>query len=126
MARGRARPKAGNETKAVETAETGERPVNGEWKKNQSSERPSGNRNQSPPSTTGTKAANGTTVEAAEDRLLVNAKMACALLAISARTLWSLTASGEVPHVRIRRSVRYSPTDLAAWIESRKVRRRRA
>ncbi len=38
-------------------------------------------------------------------------------LALSPRTLWSLTASGELPAVRIRRSVRYRPADLEAFAE---------
>jgi len=56
--------------------------------------------------------------------LLINAREAARLLGLSERTLWSMTASGEIPHVRIRRSVRYSPHDLAAWIaaKTRKVR----
>ena len=41
-------------------------------------------------------------------------------LAISARTLWSLTAAGEIPCLKIGRLVRYDPADLVAWIASRK------
>ena len=54
--------------------------------------------------------------------LLVNAAEAARLLAVSERTLWSMTASGEVPYVRVRRALRYSPADLSAWIEARKHR----
>jgi len=46
---------------------------------------------------------------------------AARLLSISARTLWSLTASREVPHLRIGRAVRYPVADLLAWIEARKI-----
>ena len=52
------------------------------------------------------------------DALLVNAKTAAAMLSISARSLWSLTNCGEIPHVRIGRSVRYSIDDLHDWIAS--------
>jgi excisionase family DNA binding protein len=41
-------------------------------------------------------------------------------LAISPRTLWSMTASGEIPAVRIGRSVRYDVADLRKWIDSKK------
>ena len=41
-------------------------------------------------------------------------------LRISPRKLWSLTASGEIPHVRIGRCVRYDPRDLVAYLESQK------
>lgn len=43
------------------------------------------------------------------------------VLRVSERTLWSLTNSGELPAVRVGRSVRYDQNDLAAWIESRKA-----
>ena len=55
-----------------------------------------------------------------EELRLLKAPETAALLGISQRTLWSLTASGEIPHVRIRRSVRYAVADLEAWIEARK------
>jgi len=38
-------------------------------------------------------------------------------LAVSLRTLWSLTAGGELPAVRIRRCVRYRPADVQAYID---------
>lgn len=49
--------------------------------------------------------------------LLLTARDAAAVLAISPRTLWAMTASGELPCVRIGRSVRYTPRDLADYIE---------
>jgi excisionase family DNA binding protein len=52
--------------------------------------------------------------------LLLTALQAAKALAISPRTLWSLTDSGEIPCVRIGRAVRYDPVDLRAWIERRK------
>ncbi|MDA0810705.1 MAG: helix-turn-helix domain-containing protein [Planctomycetota bacterium] len=42
------------------------------------------------------------------------------VLRVSERTLWTLTNSGELPSVRVGRSVRYDQNDLAAWIRSRK------
>ena len=52
--------------------------------------------------------------------LLLTAAEAAKALAISPRTLWSLTDSGKIPCVRIGRSVRYDPVDLRAWINSQK------
>jgi excisionase family DNA binding protein len=42
-------------------------------------------------------------------------------LAVSERTLWSLTQRKEIPCVRIGRAVRYDPADLRAWIAARKA-----
>lgn len=50
--------------------------------------------------------------------LLVNAREAARLLAISERKLWSLTAAAEVPHLRIGRSVKYPLDGLRQWIEA--------
>jgi excisionase family DNA binding protein len=49
-------------------------------------------------------------------RLLLTPKQAAAALGISPRLLWSLTKSGEVPVIRLRRAVRYSPAALQQWI----------
>lgn len=57
-------------------------------------------------------------------RLLLRPREAAEALAVSERTLWTLTASGEIPVVRLNRAVRYDPQDLAAFIEARKVRLR--
>ena len=56
--------------------------------------------------------------------LLLKTQQAAESLAISPRKLWSLTASGEIPHVRIGRCVRYDFADLQQWIEDRKRRGR--
>jgi hypothetical protein len=48
--------------------------------------------------------------------LLVGADKAAGLMSISPRKLWSLTKSGEVPHVRIGRRVMYRPESLRAWL----------
>ena len=55
---------------------------------------------------------------------LLDSKQAAALLGISARTLWSLTASAEIRSVRIRRAVRYRLVDLEAYVERHVDRRR--
>lgn len=52
--------------------------------------------------------------------VLLTPKAAAATLAISARKLWSLTASGDMPCVRIGRSVRYDAADLAEFVETLK------
>ncbi|MGZ0174306.1 MAG: helix-turn-helix domain-containing protein [Planctomycetales bacterium] len=52
---------------------------------------------------------------------LLTVREAADVLRVSERTLWSLTSSGELPAVRVGRSVRYCQNDLASWIESRKT-----
>lgn len=54
-------------------------------------------------------------------RPLVSAEIAAKLLAVSPRTLWTLTHSREIPMVKIGRSVRYDPRDLDAYIQSRRT-----
>lgn len=49
--------------------------------------------------------------------LLLTPAQAAEVLAISPRKLWSMTASGEVPHVRLGRSVRYPVGDLQRWVD---------
>ena len=51
---------------------------------------------------------------------LVKPNEAAETLAISPRTLWSLTDSGSIRCVRIGRSVRYDPADLCRWIDANK------
>jgi excisionase family DNA binding protein len=51
--------------------------------------------------------------------LLVDAREAARLLAISPRTLWSLTKAGDVPVVRIGRLVRYDVAGLGRWVTER-------
>jgi excisionase family DNA binding protein len=50
------------------------------------------------------------------ERLLLTPREAAGALAISEGTLSTRTAKGEIPCVRLGRSVRYSPSDLAIWI----------
>ena len=54
-------------------------------------------------------------------KLLLTPQQAAETLAISPRKLWAMTASGEIPHLRIGRSVRYPAADLQRWIESKKT-----
>jgi excisionase family DNA binding protein len=54
-------------------------------------------------------------------RLLLTPREAAGALAISKRTLWSWTANGQIPCVRLGRSVRYAPGDLAVWIRERRT-----
>ena len=52
--------------------------------------------------------------------LLLTPKETATALAISPRKLWGMTASGEIPHVRLGRCVRYDIRDLEAAIERMK------
>jgi excisionase family DNA binding protein len=52
--------------------------------------------------------------------LLLRAGDAAKLLAISPRKLWQLTNMGEVPVMRIGRSLRYPREELRAWIAGRR------
>lgn len=52
--------------------------------------------------------------------LLLTSEQAAKALAISPRNLWSRTDAGEIPCVRIGRSVRYAPEDLRHYIFKRK------
>lgn len=55
-------------------------------------------------------------------RLLLMVEEAAKSLSLSERTLWEATDTGELPAVRLGRSVRYDPADLRAWIDSKKTR----
>ena len=50
--------------------------------------------------------------------LLLTSAEAARTLRIGVRALWGLTKANSIPHVRIGRSVRYSPAALRAWIEA--------
>jgi excisionase family DNA binding protein len=49
------------------------------------------------------------------DRILLRAREAAEILSICERTLWSLTVKGELPCVRLGKSVRYRPEALRQW-----------
>ena len=51
---------------------------------------------------------------------LLTVRETAQFLSISPRTLWSLTASGKIPVVRIGRSTRYDIEDLRTFIEAGK------
>jgi excisionase family DNA binding protein len=55
-------------------------------------------------------------------KLLLTPQQAAEALAISPRKLWGMTASGEIPHVRLGRCVRYRPESLVAYLASREKR----
>lgn len=54
-------------------------------------------------------------------KMLLTGREAARALSISERTLWGLTATRDVPSIRIGRLVRYDPADLREWIEKRKA-----
>ena len=54
------------------------------------------------------------------EKILYTSEEARIALDISARTLWGMTASGEIPRVRFGRAVRYLVDDLRRWIDSQK------
>lgn len=53
-------------------------------------------------------------------RLLVSEREAASMLSICPRSLWTLRTAGEIPHVRVGRSVRYAVADLERWIEQQR------
>lgn len=61
-------------------------------------------------------ARGGTSDAQARTPLLVDAKAAATMLAISPRTLWHLTKRSALPHRRIGRLVRYAPDELQEWV----------
>jgi excisionase family DNA binding protein len=56
------------------------------------------------------------TTPSTDGRLLVDQREAARLLSLSTRTVYLMSKDGRLPCLRIGRSVRYSPVDLAAWI----------
>jgi excisionase family DNA binding protein len=53
--------------------------------------------------------------DAGPTQILLRPREAAAALAISEKTLWTLTHTGAIPHVRLNRSVRYSAEGLRQW-----------
>ena len=51
---------------------------------------------------------------------LMKPDQAAKMLSISPRSLWTLTDNGEIPCVRLGRSVRYDSGDLRNYIEAKK------
>lgn len=54
-----------------------------------------------------------------DHRLTVNRREAAQMLGISERLLWTLTNTGEVPHIRLGARVLYPVKALMEWIEAR-------
>lgn len=52
--------------------------------------------------------------------MLLRPKDAARRLALSERTLWAMTRAGLLPCVRVGKSVRYCPADLAEWVQKAK------
>jgi excisionase family DNA binding protein len=52
---------------------------------------------------------------------LLTAKQAAERLTISARTVFELTRTGQLPSIRIGGSVRYALSDIEAFIASRRT-----
>ncbi len=52
--------------------------------------------------------------------LLLTPRQAAEALAISARKLWAMTASSEIPYIRLGRCVRYPVDDLMRWIDDQR------
>lgn len=56
------------------------------------------------------------------ERELMTAREAAEFLGLSERTIWEISGPrGDLPAVRIGRSVRYSKTDLTDYIERHRV-----
>ena len=60
--------------------------------------------------------------EQRNNTLLVTERVAARMLGVCQRTVFTLRKAGEIPFVKIGRSVRYSAADLKALIERRRVR----
>ena len=57
---------------------------------------------------------------------LLTSKEAARYLGISERHLWAITASGDLPCIKVGRSVRYAIDDLNGYIDSRRTGRKGA
>ena len=55
-----------------------------------------------------------------DSALLLTPQQAAGALAISPRKLWGMTASGQIPHFRLGRCVRYPVDDLREYIDAQK------
>ena len=61
------------------------------------------------------------TTQTPDKPLLLRPRDAARMLALSERTLWSLTQAGLLPCVRVGKAVRYDPADLAEWVQKAKA-----
>ena len=53
---------------------------------------------------------------------LMSARDAAKVLGICDKSLWNATKRGDIPAVRLGRSVRYDPRDLTRWVETSKAK----
>jgi len=53
-------------------------------------------------------------------RLLISRPEAAAALAVCEKTIYNMVQNGDLPEIKIGKSVRYSVDDLKAWIENQK------
>jgi excisionase family DNA binding protein len=58
-------------------------------------------------------------------KALLTVQEAAALLAVSDKTLYRMARLGQVPHVRVGRSLRFRREELEAWIRQQLIRPRR-
>lgn len=65
--------------------------------------------------------AMNTTTTTTDRPMLLRPKDAAKMLALSERTLFALTRAGLLPCVRVGKSVRYDPADLAEWVQKAKA-----
>ncbi|MDO8302468.1 MAG: helix-turn-helix domain-containing protein [Sedimentisphaerales bacterium] len=59
-------------------------------------------------------------MELENEKLLLKPDEVAKTLSICPRSLWTLTRQGKIPCVRINRSVRYDPRDIAEFINNQK------
>jgi excisionase family DNA binding protein len=53
------------------------------------------------------------------ETLLIDVDAVARLLNVSSRTVWTLTSTGQLPHLRIGRRVLYSVASIRAWTEAK-------
>jgi excisionase family DNA binding protein len=64
--------------------------------------------------------SDGAAVAATErEPLALRRRDAARLLGLSERALWTLTNRGDVPHVRLGKSIRYPVEALQTWLQRR-------
>jgi len=51
----------------------------------------------------------------------MTARDAAKMLGVCDKSLWNATKRGEIPAIKLGRSVRYDPRDLTRWIETSKT-----
>lgn len=49
----------------------------------------------------------------------LDAQALASILGTSAKLIYALASRGEIPHYRLGRVVRFSPTEVAAWLRER-------